>query len=135
MDVTHSDRRGNAWVFPINCTPYQAGILVNLLRAVRNMGNREALTLKYYDNFDDNEAFCDYVEDVLLSALRDAPPREPLPQEPGPTIAELLADDSPASMPAPVLTTSTPQPEVVGDSVDSDDSDDDEEPQYYWQKF
>lgn len=90
------------------------------------MGNREALTLEYYDNFEDNEAFCDYVEDVLLSALKNAQPREPLPREQGPTIAEMLAaDDSTASMHRP-------------DSVEeyaADSDEDEDEPQYYWEKF
>lgn len=128
MDVTYTDRKGTPWVFSMNCTPYQANIFAKLLRAVRNMGNREALTLEYYDNFEDNEDFCEYVENVLLSALKDVQPREPLPQTTGPTLAELLADDSTATAATPRVWN-----EYADDTADSDE--DEDEPQYYWEKF
>jgi len=105
--VTHRDRRGNVWRFGINCTREQRETIRRALAGVRNMGNRDALTLSRLladaDNPDGNPAVFADVEAAMLRGLAERFPvrvcrglkLEPPEQEPAPWNAATAADESP----------------------------------------
>lgn len=74
MEIQHTDKNGKPWVFSIDCTPYQAELLKRALIGVRNIGNREQLALRYYEDYEANEAFCRNVERALLQGLAASSP-------------------------------------------------------------
>lgn len=107
MEIIHNDKGGKPWVFSIDCTPYQAELLKRTLTGVRDIGNREQLALRYYDDYEANELFCRTVERAILQGLAASfPTGEDTHQGQEPTAPQ--------------------QPAVI-----------DEEPQpgYYWENF
>ena len=120
MDIRHTDNNGKTWVFSIDCTPYQAEILKNTLRGVSNIGGREKLTIRYYED-EDNETFCRKIERAILSALaKSNPVADDLNEAPGP---EHLDD---ATHPGKSWA-GKPQPREIWD--------DEPAPGYYWENF
>jgi hypothetical protein len=79
MTITHVDRTGTPWTFEIDCTPIQGRMVERLLSFVHCIGNREEITLSYLADWEQNTAFRDTLEHVVLSALREwtAPPQQP----------------------------------------------------------
>ena len=69
MDIRHTDKDGNPWAFSIDCTPYQCEIFERAFVSVRNVGNRDKLTMRYYADYEANERFCRGVERAILSGL------------------------------------------------------------------
>ena len=121
MTIQHVDRTGHPWTFEMNCTPIQGQMVQRLLSSVRCIGNREELNLSYLAEWEDNTAFRDDMEHVVLSALRDW----------GGTTHRRPAD---TSTPARVSETVNTNPVTVSGTVNTNDADDEREP-YYWENF
>lgn len=67
--LTHRDRRGRVWRFGIDCTRPQYDTIRGALAAVRNMGNRHALSISAIMDAERNgELFAD-VEAAMLQGL------------------------------------------------------------------
>lgn len=97
MNVEYRDRRGKVWRFDVAATPYQALLFRRVLYAVRNVAQRENLSLTYLADADNNDAFLSNVEAVVLAALSDryAPPAPP----PQPARAVEAEDEPPERKP------------------------------------
>ena len=100
--LTHTDRRGNVWRFGIDCTRPQYDTIRGALAAVRNMGNRRALSISALMDAERNgELFAD-VEAAMLRGLAarfpvpSPAPREPARQQAAPTRSTAPALDDPA---------------------------------------
>ena len=111
MIIRHVDRTGTPWVFQLDCSPIQGQIFERLLTSVRAIGNREELNLSYLAEWEENTAFRNTLEHVVLSALRDwtAPPT-----------------------PARVSETVNVNPSTV--NTNTNEEPDEREP-YYWELF
>lgn len=82
MNVTYEDRNGKAWRFNVDATPYQTLLFRRVLYAVRNVAQREQLSLSYLAAAEDNDAFLSNVEAVVLAALSERFTATPTPTPP-----------------------------------------------------
>ena len=114
MTIRHVDRTGTPWTFEIDCTPIQGRMVERLLTFVRCLGNSEELTLTYLADWEENTAFRNTLEHVVLSALRDwgQPPQQP---------------------PTPARVSDTVN--VNASTVNTNEEPDDEREPYYWENF
>lgn len=102
--LTHTDRRGRVWRFGIDCTRPQYEAIRGALAAVRNMGNRRALSISALMDAERNgELFAD-VEAAMLRGLAD---RFPEPQRQQPT-QQARPMQSPAPVPEETAADETP---------------------------
>lgn len=76
--LTHTDRRGRAWRFGIDCTRHQYEAIRGALAAVRNMGNRAGLGLPALMDAERNGALFADIEAAMLQGLAQ---RFPEPQQ------------------------------------------------------
>ena len=160
MTIRHKDKTGKTWTFEMDCTPVQGRLIERLLKFVYCLGNREELTLSYLAKWEENTAFRNSLEQVVLSALREwngalkvppptleEPPTIDEPptfqetatfQEP-PTFEELqlfpVQATPPAPTPAPGTTTTPPTFSPAQATGKTRDDDDDGKPHYYWENF
>lgn len=103
MEIIHQDRNGNNWRFGIDCTERQADRIRGALAGVRNMGNRDALSMSAVMDADGSRATAELyaaVENALLQGLAERfPAPEPQPvRDPGPqhSPAPAVPDDETA---------------------------------------
>lgn len=80
--MTYEDRNGKAWRFNVDATPYQTLLFRRVLYAVRNVAQREQLSLSYLAAAEDNDAFLSNVEAVVLAALSERFTATPTPTPP-----------------------------------------------------
>lgn len=79
--LTHTDRRGNVWRFGIDCTRPQYDTIRGALAAVRNMGNRHALSIS---GLMEAERTGGLYADIEAAMLRGLAERFPVPAPPQP---------------------------------------------------
>ena len=155
--IRHKDRAGKTWTLQINCTPVQGRLIERLLTFVYCLGNREELTLSYLAEWEQNTAFRNSLEQVVLSAVQEwngALTVPPQPLEAPPDLDEPPALDEPRTFqetatfqelqlfpesstpPAPPAPTPTPGTSTTEPPTFSTNTkDDDGKPKYYWENF
>ena len=135
MTIRHVDRTGHPWTFDIDCTPVQGRMFERLLLSARNVGNREELTLSYLAAVEENTAFRNVLEHVVLSALRTwaetLTNRHPAP--PVPPVSPVEVRKSANVKPSTVSKTANVTPFDVNELLDVED--DGERKPYYWEDF
>ena len=125
MELRHKDRTGKPWTFQLDCTPVQGRLVQRLLTFVRCLGNQEELTVTYLADWEENTAFRNTLEHVVLSAVQEwdgTPMEPPKPLEEPPTFQE----------PAPPPETTATKPPTFSTNTKDDD---DGRIHYYWENF
>ena len=136
MRITHVDRTGHPWTFDIDCTPEQGRMFERLLLSARNVGNREELNLSYWDRAEDNTAFRNEIEHVVLTALQEWVPTSTYRPH---VIPPNYVNEAANLNAAKVNETANVKPVTVhsndAPADASTDADGEENEQYYWQRF
>ncbi len=92
--ITHTDRRGRVWRFGIDCSRPQYDTIRGALAAVRNMGNRHALSISGIMEAERNGELFASIENAMLQGLAE---RFPEPQRP--EVVTLRQQRPPAPLP------------------------------------
>ena len=136
MTIKHVDRTGHPWTFNIECTPEQGRMFERLLLSARNVGNREELNLSYWDRAEDNTAFRNEIEHVILSALREwvqTSTYRPHTVEPTNANGAVNVNAAKVNGAVDVKAVTVDSNDTPADA--STDADGEENEQYYWQRF